>query len=102
MVMSLSSVCCKFFTKWTVLLRKWLWVPLYKLLLSRYLCGFLNEFSQYSDITKMSVGNIAIVIGPNLLWPREENADPAYVELIYIFMYLLENKYYSEHTVSIQ
>ena len=48
--------------------------------LYRYLCAFLNEFSQYSDATKMSVGNIAIVIGPNLLWPREENSDPAYVQ----------------------
>lgn len=61
----------------------------------------------------MSVGNIAIVIGPNLLWPREENADPAYVELIYIFrtfiyQYLLENNtvstqfLFSDHRVAIQ
>ena len=36
---------------------------------------FLYDFAQYSDVTKMSYGNIAIVFGPNLLWPREENAD---------------------------
>ena len=29
----------------------------------------------------MTVGNIAIVIGPNLLWPADESADPAYVAL---------------------
>lgn len=45
-------------------------------LLSRYLCYFLNEFSQYFEITKMSVGNIAIVIGPNLLWPVDDCLDP--------------------------
>lgn len=43
----------------------------------RFLVAFLQEFSLYSDLTKMNTNNIAIVIGPNLLWPREENADPA-------------------------
>ena len=42
----------------------------------QYLMGFLYEFSLYSDITKMTINNIAIVIGPNMLWPREESADP--------------------------
>ena len=49
------------------------------LFFSRYLCFFLNEFSQYAEITKMTVGNIAIVIGPNLLWPIEDSLDPGYV-----------------------
>jgi hypothetical protein len=43
----------------------------------RFLVAFLQEFSLYADLTKMSTNNIAIVIGPNLLWPREESADPA-------------------------
>ena len=43
----------------------------------RFLVAFLQEFSLYADLTKMSTNNIAIVIGPNLLWPKEENADPA-------------------------
>lgn len=42
----------------------------------KYLMAFLYEFSLYSEITKMTINNIAIVIGPNLLWPREESADP--------------------------
>ena len=32
---------------------------------------FLNELSKYENETKVGVNNIAIVIGPNLLWPDE-------------------------------
>jgi len=35
----------------------------------RYLFKFLLELSTQSDKTKMDVHNIAIVLGPNLLWP---------------------------------
>ena len=37
----------------------------------RFLVAFLQEFSLYVDLTKMSTNNIAIVIGPNLLWPMQ-------------------------------
>ncbi|GFT48615.1 rho GTPase-activating protein 44 [Nephila pilipes] len=35
----------------------------------RYLIKFLAKLCQNSDINKMSVQNVAIVIGPNLIWP---------------------------------
>nr|XP_033818877.1 rho GTPase-activating protein 17 isoform X2 [Geotrypetes seraphini] len=38
----------------------------------RYLIKFLSKLSQYSDANKMSPSNIAIVLGPNLLWPKHE------------------------------
>ena len=37
----------------------------------RFLIFFLNELSKHENETKMGVNNIAIVIGPNLLWPDE-------------------------------
>lgn len=40
----------------------------------RFLMFFLNELSKHQDETKMGVNNIAIVIGPNLLWPDESVA----------------------------
>ncbi len=36
----------------------------------RYLIKFLKDLSSHQDVNKMSVANIAIVIGPNLLWPQ--------------------------------
>ena len=54
--------------------------PLSSLLFpSRYLMAFLRDFAQYSELTKMNSGNIAIVFGPNLLWSKVESSDPAYV-----------------------
>ncbi|XP_015926827.1 rho GTPase-activating protein 44 isoform X2 [Parasteatoda tepidariorum] len=35
----------------------------------RYLIKFLAKLCQNSNVNKMSIQNIAIVIGPNLLWP---------------------------------
>ena len=35
---------------------------------------FLNELSKHENETKMGANNIAIVIGPNLLWPDESVA----------------------------
>ena len=31
---------------------------------------FLQRLAERSDVNKMSVSNLAIVIGPNLLWPQ--------------------------------
>ncbi|CAJ0915394.1 unnamed protein product [Ranitomeya imitator] len=38
----------------------------------RYLVKFLAKLSQSSDVNKMTPSNIAIVLGPNLLWSRHE------------------------------
>ncbi|KAM4698419.1 rho GTPase-activating protein 17 [Rhinophrynus dorsalis] len=38
----------------------------------RYLIKFLAKLSHSSDINKMSPSNIAIVLGPNLLWAKHE------------------------------
>ncbi|XP_049614122.1 SH3 domain-binding protein 1 isoform X2 [Syngnathus scovelli] len=38
----------------------------------RYLVQFLSLLSEHQATNKMSPGNIAIVLGPNLLWPQAE------------------------------
>ncbi|XP_068434892.1 rho GTPase-activating protein 17b isoform X4 [Clinocottus analis] len=38
----------------------------------RYLVKFLAKLAQNSDVNKMTPSNIAIVLGPNLLWPKME------------------------------
>ncbi|GCB59883.1 hypothetical protein scyTo_0014063 [Scyliorhinus torazame] len=38
----------------------------------RYLIKFLAKLADYQQVNKMSPSNIAIVLGPNLLWPRDE------------------------------
>ncbi|XP_073492614.1 rho GTPase-activating protein 17 isoform X4 [Aquarana catesbeiana] len=38
----------------------------------RYLVKFLAKLSHYSDVNKMTPSNIAIVLGPNLLWAKHE------------------------------
>ncbi|KAM5273274.1 rho GTPase-activating protein 44 isoform 3-T3 [Ctenodactylus gundi] len=38
----------------------------------QYLIKFLSKLSEYQDINKMTPSNIAIVLGPNLLWPQAE------------------------------
>lgn len=42
------------------------------LLSHRYLIKFLAKLAQTSDVNKMTPSNIAIVLGPNLLWARNE------------------------------
>uniref|UniRef100_A0A7N8YR98 Rho GTPase-activating protein 44 n=1 Tax=Mastacembelus armatus TaxID=205130 RepID=A0A7N8YR98_9TELE len=34
----------------------------------KYLIKFLSKLTEYQDVNKMTPGNIAIVLGPNLLW----------------------------------
>ncbi|KAI1884559.1 hypothetical protein AGOR_G00227640 [Albula goreensis] len=41
----------------------------------RYLVQFLSCLSEHQDVNRMSPSNIAIVLGPNLLWPRTEGVD---------------------------
>ncbi|XP_067285570.1 rho GTPase-activating protein 44 isoform X2 [Pseudorasbora parva] len=38
----------------------------------KYLIKFLAKLNEYQDYNKMSPGNIAIVLGPNLLWARAD------------------------------
>ncbi|XP_077086940.1 rho GTPase-activating protein 44 isoform X6 [Siphateles boraxobius] len=38
----------------------------------RYLVKFLAKLNEYQDYNKMTPGNIAIVLGPNLLWARAD------------------------------
>jgi hypothetical protein len=45
----------------------------------KYILAFLYEFSLYHETTKMSISNIAIVMGPNFLWCQEEMSDAAAV-----------------------
>ncbi|XP_025772425.1 rho GTPase-activating protein 17 [Puma concolor] len=40
----------------------------------RYLIKFLAKLAQTSDINKMTPSNIAIVLGPNLLWAKNEGS----------------------------
>ncbi|XP_026078664.1 rho GTPase-activating protein 17-like isoform X2 [Carassius auratus] len=40
----------------------------------RYLVKFLAKLAQESDINKMTPSNIAIVLGPNLLWAKTEGS----------------------------
>lgn len=41
-------------------------------LLSRYLIKFLAKLTEYQDTNKMTPSNVAIVLGPNLLWPQAD------------------------------
>ncbi|XP_020511047.1 rho GTPase-activating protein 44 isoform X4 [Labrus bergylta] len=38
----------------------------------RYLVKFLSKLTEYQDANKMTPGNMAIVLGPNLLWTHTE------------------------------
>ncbi|XP_014191391.1 rho GTPase-activating protein 44 isoform X2 [Haplochromis burtoni] len=38
----------------------------------RYLIKFLSKLTEYQDVNKMTPGNIAIVLGPNLLWTQND------------------------------
>lgn len=41
----------------------------------RYLVKFLAKLAQESEVNKMTPSNIAIVLGPNLLWSKTEGWD---------------------------
>jgi hypothetical protein len=45
---------------------------MYNLFPNRYLIKFLSKLTEYQDDNKMTPGNIAIVLGPNLLWTHSE------------------------------
>lgn len=39
----------------------------------RYIVKFLHRLSQFQEWNKMTPSNLAIVIGPNLLWPPNDD-----------------------------
>uniref|UniRef100_A0A8D0H368 Rho GTPase-activating protein 17 n=1 Tax=Sphenodon punctatus TaxID=8508 RepID=A0A8D0H368_SPHPU len=49
-------------------------LPKHNLANFRYLIKFLATLAQYSDSNKMTPSNIAIVLGPNLLWAKNEGS----------------------------
>uniref|UniRef100_A0A8D2CSC0 SH3 domain-binding protein 1 n=1 Tax=Sciurus vulgaris TaxID=55149 RepID=A0A8D2CSC0_SCIVU len=46
----------------------------------RYLMKFLARLAKEQEVNKMTPGNIAIVLGPNLLWPPEKEGDQAQLD----------------------
>ncbi|XP_031204761.1 SH3 domain-binding protein 1 isoform X1 [Mastomys coucha] len=46
----------------------------------RYLMKFLARLAEEQDVNKMTPSNIAIVLGPNLLWPPEKEGDQAQLD----------------------
>ncbi|XP_016889694.1 rho GTPase-activating protein 44-like isoform X4 [Cynoglossus semilaevis] len=41
----------------------------------KYLIKFLSKLTEHQDLNKMTPGNIAIVLGPNLLWTHNEGSN---------------------------
>ncbi|XP_072829579.1 SH3 domain-binding protein 1 isoform X2 [Vicugna pacos] len=46
----------------------------------RYLMKFLARLAEEQEVNRMTPSNIAIVLGPNLLWPPEKEGDPAQLD----------------------
>ncbi|XP_004589580.2 SH3 domain-binding protein 1 [Ochotona princeps] len=46
----------------------------------RYLMKFLARLAEEQEVNKMTPSNIAIVLGPNLLWPPEKEGDQAHLD----------------------
>ncbi|KAM9388139.1 SH3 domain-binding protein 1 [Phaethornis superciliosus] len=47
----------------------------------RYLIKFLAKLAEHQELNKMTPSNIAIVLGPNLLWTEQSNEDPVQLDL---------------------
>ncbi|XP_051482463.1 SH3 domain-binding protein 1 [Apus apus] len=47
----------------------------------RYLIKFLAKLAEHQELNKMTPSNIAIVLGPNLLWTQQSNEDPVQLDL---------------------
>ncbi|KAM6321046.1 SH3 domain-binding protein 1 [Aegotheles albertisi] len=47
----------------------------------RYLIKFLAKLAEHQELNKMTPSNIAIVLGPNLLWTQQNNEDPVQLDL---------------------
>ncbi|KAM9579776.1 SH3 domain-binding protein 1 [Guaruba guarouba] len=47
----------------------------------RYLIKFLVKLAEHQEVNKMTPSNIAIVLGPNLLWSQQSTGDPMQLDL---------------------
>ncbi|KFW11235.1 SH3 domain-binding protein 1, partial [Eurypyga helias] len=47
----------------------------------RYLVKFLAKLAEHQEVNKMTPSNIAIVLGPNLLWAQQSTGDPMQLDL---------------------
>ncbi|KFQ83838.1 SH3 domain-binding protein 1, partial [Phoenicopterus ruber ruber] len=47
----------------------------------RYLIKFLAKLAEHQEVNKMTPSNIAIVLGPNLLWTQQSTGDPMQLDL---------------------
>nr|XP_016849175.1 PREDICTED: SH3 domain-binding protein 1 [Anolis carolinensis] len=47
----------------------------------RYLIRFLAKLAEQQEVNKMTPSNIAIVLGPNLLWPQQTEGCPAQLDM---------------------
>ncbi|KFQ40806.1 SH3 domain-binding protein 1, partial [Mesitornis unicolor] len=47
----------------------------------RYLIKFLAKLAEHQEVNKMTPSNIAIVLGPNLLWTQQSTEDPVQLDL---------------------
>ncbi|KFP92534.1 SH3 domain-binding protein 1, partial [Apaloderma vittatum] len=47
----------------------------------RYLIKFLAKLAEHQEVNKMTPSNIAIVLGPNLLWSEQNTGDPMQLDL---------------------
>ncbi|KFZ53942.1 SH3 domain-binding protein 1, partial [Antrostomus carolinensis] len=47
----------------------------------RYLIKFLAKRAEHQELNKMTPSNIAIVLGPNLLWTQQSTGDPVQLDL---------------------
>uniref|UniRef100_A0A8C3XUV4 Rho-GAP domain-containing protein n=1 Tax=Chelydra serpentina TaxID=8475 RepID=A0A8C3XUV4_CHESE len=47
----------------------------------RYLIRFLAKLAEHQEVNKMTPTNIAIVLGPNLLWSQQSKGDPLQLDM---------------------
>ncbi|XP_060101476.1 SH3 domain-binding protein 1 isoform X2 [Heteronotia binoei] len=47
----------------------------------RYLIRFLAKLAEHQEVNKMTPSNIAIVLGPNLLWPQQSEGSPVQLDM---------------------
>ena len=60
----------------------------------KYLMEFLVLVNDRSDMNKMTASNLAVVFGPNLAWPGDQQLSLAYIGHINTFVqFLIDNMY---------
>ncbi|CAC5370674.1 Rho GTPase-activating protein 1,Rho GTPase-activating protein 8 [Mytilus coruscus] len=66
-------------------------LPKENYIILKYIIHFLTQVSQYSDSNKMNTLNLAIVFGPNLLWPKGQANLSTIGHLNSFAAYLIDN-----------